>query len=63
MLINAYPEIHMYGIIEIQSDDVTVVTKRVDIGIQISSDGRIWICVDGKAFLRFKPTDEKGRDK
>ena len=26
-----------------------------DFGVQISSDGRIWICIDGVAFIRFKP--------
>ena len=26
-----------------------------DFGIQISVDGRVWICVDGIAFVRFKP--------
>ena len=29
---------------------------RVDFGIQISPDGRVWICINGIAFLRFKPT-------
>lgn len=24
-------------------------------GIQIAKDGRVWICVDGEAVLRFKP--------
>ena len=28
---------------------------RVDVGLQVSMDGRIWLCVDGMAFIRFKP--------
>jgi hypothetical protein len=24
-------------------------------GIQIAGDGRVWVCIDGQAFLRFKP--------
>lgn len=28
----------------------------VDFGIQINEDGRVWICINGIAFLRFKPT-------
>lgn len=26
-----------------------------DLGVQIARDGRIWICIDGIAFLRFRP--------
>jgi len=26
-----------------------------DLGIQIADDGRIWICINGASFLRFKP--------
>ena len=26
-----------------------------DFGIQIAKDGRVWICIDGVAFIRFKP--------
>ena len=25
------------------------------LGIQIASDGRVWICIDGQSFLRFRP--------
>lgn len=27
-----------------------------DFGVQISEDGRVWVCVNGIAFLRFKPS-------
>jgi hypothetical protein len=30
-------------------------TKECEVGIQIAEDGRIWICVDGQSFIRFKP--------
>ena len=26
-----------------------------DFGVQIADDGRVWICIDGASFLRFKP--------
>lgn len=26
-----------------------------DLGIQISPDGKVWICIDGQSFLRFTP--------
>jgi len=50
----AYPESHAYGLIEI----INVPDKLVfngDIGIQIADDGRMWICRDGIALIRFKP--------
>ena len=30
-----------------------------DFGIQISTDGRVWICINGEAFIRFKPKRDK----
>lgn len=29
-----------------------------DFGIQIADDGRVWICIDGVSFIRFKPSNE-----
>lgn len=29
-----------------------------DVGIQTHCDGRIWLCVNGLAFIRFKPNDK-----
>lgn len=26
-----------------------------DLGLQTAEDGRIWLCVNGMAFVRFKP--------
>ena len=36
------------------------VIERLDLtdchfGVQIAHDGRVWVCVNGLAFLRFKP--------
>jgi len=51
------PETHMIGIVSIENlkhlkeIDLT----RCDFGIQTHSDGRTWICLNGIAFLRFKP--------
>lgn len=28
---------------------------RGDFGVQIAQDGRVWICINGLAFLRFSP--------
>lgn len=53
-MIKEYPETHQTGLITIE--------KRLkkggivgDFGIQIAMDGRIWICIDGVAAIRFKP--------
>lgn len=56
MKIKPYPEKHMKGVVEItEPDDSRVRNIACDFGIQIATDGRVWICIDGKAFVRFKP--------
>lgn len=49
-----YPEQHAEGIISIEKIPDSKLIKG-DLGIQISKDGRVWICIDGIAFLRFRP--------
>jgi hypothetical protein len=47
-------ETHSQGVISIENSP----DKRImegDLGIQIGPDGRVWICINGSAFLRFKP--------
>uniref|UniRef100_A0A6M3ITI6 Uncharacterized protein n=1 Tax=viral metagenome TaxID=1070528 RepID=A0A6M3ITI6_9ZZZZ len=48
-----YPESHTTGHITIESIPNT--PCHSDLGIQIAKDGRVWICIDGMAFLRFTP--------
>ena len=50
--VEPYPETHFKGVISIEQT-ITQRTMIGDIGIQISEDGRIWICINGKAFIRF----------
>ena len=49
-----YPETHQQGFISMEN-----VPKETamygDLGIQIAKDGRVWVCIDGIAFLRFRP--------
>jgi streptogramin lyase len=45
-------ETHTYGFLLIENE---VKTGMHEVGIQTAEDGRIWICVDGVAFIRFKP--------
>ena len=54
MKIPEYKETHIEGLISIEN----LPEKRHfrgDLGIQIAKDGRVWICIDGVAFIRFKP--------
>lgn len=52
--IQPYPETHAQGRISFEQN-IEMGAKQGDIGIQISVDGRIWVCVDGVALLRFTP--------
>jgi hypothetical protein len=51
-------ETHLQGIISIEQD-LTVGIIQGDFGIQIAKDGRVWICVNGQALIRFKPIKKK----
>ena len=50
----SYSEAHQYGFISFEQN-IKAGSKKGDIGIQIAKDGRIWICIDGMALIRFKP--------
>lgn len=51
---NPFKEQHSKGHISI--DNPPTISAEDDLGIQISEDGRVWICVNGISFLRFTPT-------
>lgn len=46
-----------YGMITIENLETFKGKSLIlgSLGVQISKDGRLWICIDGVAFLRFKP--------
>jgi phage FluMu protein Com len=48
------PETHMQGNITLENLPATSALVG-DLGIQIAGDGRVWICVNGIALLRFSP--------
>jgi hypothetical protein len=59
--VKAYPETHMVGYITVENvpDELrrgVGMALHGDLGIQIAEDGRIWVCINGIAFLRFKPS-------
>ena len=43
---------HQHGFLSIEKE---VNSGFCDVGLQTAEDGRIWICVNGEAFIRFKP--------
>jgi hypothetical protein len=48
---------HQRGYISIEGTFKPGYTEG-DLGIQIAKDGRVWICIDGVAFLRFRPASK-----
>ena len=57
MKIKPYEETHIDGIISLENDcfKETDGMMKGDIGIKINEDGRIWVCINGVSFIRFKP--------
>ena len=58
--VHEYPETHMQGRISLENIPQVLwggagLTMQGDLGIQIAEDGRVWVCIDGVAFLRFSP--------
>jgi len=55
--VNEYKEVHQTGRLEVTLSSLPQPpNSKCDVGVQIAADGRIWICVNGAAFLRFKPS-------
>lgn len=52
-------EIHRTGKISIENyeiiKDFNLTGAEADFGLQTSKDGRVWICINGISFIRFKP--------
>lgn len=55
-----YPETHQRGNASIEKLSLSDLNE-CDFGIQIARDGRIWICINGISFIRFKPTSKVKR--
>lgn len=52
------PETHVKGAMEVCNRDIInqLDWENVDFGLQVAWDGRVWVCINGIAFIRFKPT-------
>jgi hypothetical protein len=61
--VKAYPEKHQQGFISVENLELIVGENNIprsfgikgDLGVQIAEDGRIWVCINGIAFMRFSP--------
>jgi streptogramin lyase len=49
-----YRETHFQGFISVEQELKQGVMEG-DLGIQISEDGRVWICINGTALIRLNP--------
>ena len=58
----AYPETHQRGNLSIEYPLTVGMKEDCDLGIQIAEDGRVWICIEGQALIRFKPTKSKKKE-
>ena len=48
-------ETHMQGLLTVEQD-LKISGRVCDLGIMIDEKGRVWVCVDGTALIRFCPT-------
>jgi sugar lactone lactonase YvrE len=48
------PATYRFGYLSVEQD-LKAGMHKGEIGIQIAEDGRIWICLDGQALIRFRP--------
>lgn len=54
------PETHQIGHCSVENADLIerLDLQDCDFGLQVSEDGRVWVCVNGIAWIRFKPRRE-----
>ena len=61
------PEFHLQGSLGMTNvaevvdllRSASINEEKVDVGLQVSREGRIWICVNGMALIRFKPDQDQ----
>ena len=56
-LVEGFGPMYQHGHLSIENSvDVAMMDLQdCEVGIQLSADGRIWLCVNGTALIRFKP--------
>lgn len=53
-VVQEYPETHQDGMLLVEKS-LEQGAYKGDVGLQVAGDGRIWVCFDGVALLRFSP--------
>lgn len=60
-----FPETHWQGRLSVESFNEGVIREAthdfaddLDFGLQVAHDGRVWVCINGIAWLRFKPVPD-----
>lgn len=48
---------YAHGHVSVENDEMIAAQDLTDceLGVQVSHDGRVWLCVNGVAWIRFKP--------
>ena len=59
-----FPETHKQGHVSLENKEMIeqMNLHDCDFGVQISHDGRVWVCINGIAFIRFKPDRTTNND-
>lgn len=61
----AIPETHKQGWVSIENELIIHEMqdngdlRDCDFGIQVAEDGRVWVCINGVAWVRFRPFPER----
>ena len=57
-LIPEFGPLYQEGHVSIESNHLIeqMIVQDCQFGVQVASDGRVWICINGMAWIRFKPT-------
>lgn len=57
-LFHSIPETHKRGHLSVENaaQIAEMDLQDCDLGLQVAWDGRVWLCVNGVAWIRFKPT-------
>ena len=63
--VKAYPETHQKGTVSVENlgmifpdpHQIPYYLENVDVGVKVSEDGRVWVCINGISLLRFKPAE------
>jgi len=56
-IVDAYPALYQDGHLAVENSELIEKLNLRDclFGVQVAHDGRVWVCVNGVAYLRFKP--------